>query len=166
MSCAFPVVYGSWEKCAFIRIHHGLWEPALWVSCVLVWSHCWQCVRGCSGSVHGELKWFNTSSNINEHYSLINRKKSMLPVLGNVAAKIIICQSTIYIYIRGGTIRLPNRTVHGVHSKWKWSSLSPWSEDFGVNRADTVFNTDNCKKYFLEHQISILEWFLKDQFTD
>ncbi len=73
--------------------------------------------------MHGELKRFNTTSNINEHYSLINRKKSMLPVLGNVAAKIIICQSTIYIYIyiyiRGGTVRLPNRTVHGVHSKWK-----------------------------------------------
>ncbi len=26
-------------------------------------------------------------------------------------------------------------TVHGAHSKWKWSSLSPCSGDFGVNRA-------------------------------
>ncbi len=60
--------------------------------------------------MHGELKWFNTTSNINEHYSLINRKKSMLPVLGNVAAKIIICQSTIYIYILG-VARYAYRTV-------------------------------------------------------
>ncbi len=40
-----------------------------------------------------------------------------------------------FVSRRGGTVLVSNRTVHEANSKWKWSSLSPWSGDFGVSRA-------------------------------
>ncbi len=33
------------------------------------------------------------------------------------------------VNVRGGTVRIPSHMVHGANSKWKWSSLSPWSGD-------------------------------------
>ncbi len=41
----------------------------------------------------------------------------------------------IYICARGVTIRISCIERFTGSSKWKWSSLSPWSGDFGVNRA-------------------------------
>ncbi len=37
------------------------------------------------------------------------------------------------LFVRGVTVRISNSSQ--ASSKWKWSSLSPWSGDFGVSRA-------------------------------
>ncbi len=41
---------------------------------------------------------------------------------------------TVCVYIQYIYIRVPNHTVHGAFSKWKWSSLSPCSGNFGVSK--------------------------------
>ncbi len=45
-----------------------------------------------------------------------------------------------------------------------YSSKNPEKKKFS-QKSSTVFNIDNNKETFLELQISILEWFLKDHVT-
>ncbi len=47
----------------------------------------------------------------------------------------LLAQGKKGIIIRGVTIRVSCIERFTGSSKWKWSSLSPWSGDFGVNRA-------------------------------
>lgn len=38
MSGALSVLHGRWEGRPYVCLHHGHWEPALWVPRVLVWA--------------------------------------------------------------------------------------------------------------------------------
>ncbi len=54
MSCSFLVFYGRWARCAHVCLHHGCWWPSFWLSRLLVWAECRECVGGCAGSLYGE----------------------------------------------------------------------------------------------------------------
>ncbi len=63
---------------------------------------------------------------------LLQMKRSNIYMYMYMYMYIYVC---VCVCVRGGIVHVPNRTVHGANSKFQWSSLFPWSGDFGVNRA-------------------------------
>ncbi len=67
------------------------------------------------------------------------------------------CVLAVCVHNRGVTIRVSCIERFTGSSKWKWSSLSPWSGDFGVNRAPKPWDVPVTMQHGVSQQMSLFK---------